>query len=215
MAGYHLAGKQLPPPIQPIEQPDQCSGKVEQIQLHEIFFYPAAAARFQYGCFRLLHINVDFPFGIWLVKARDLTTLRQVISGVGQSWERRGCNCIKWEGEAEQRQEADDSPPHSKLTVNLTHALKYTTLSREVRKRRTSSTQPLTYLRIHSGCLRYPGIRIGTPMVLGLTFTLAMFLYTITTFWVTYRHSTVRGEDMLRVHCLKIYSIYSTDCPKI
>ena len=126
MAGYHLAGKQLPPPIQPIEQPDQCSGKVEQIQLHEIFFGPAVAARFQYGCFRLLQINID----VCLVNARDLTTLRRVIDGVGQCWERRGCNCIKREGEAEKRQEADDSPPHSKLAVNLTHALKYTTLSR-------------------------------------------------------------------------------------
>ena len=72
MSGYHFLQKLPPPPIQTHEQPDQCSGKVVQIQPHEIFFDPD-------DCFGIsswkLRIRIVFPHVVSVSKARDLTRL--------------------------------------------------------------------------------------------------------------------------------------------
>ena len=50
VVGYHFLQKHPPPPIQLIQQPDKCPGKVEQIQLHEISFDPDADAPARLQC---------------------------------------------------------------------------------------------------------------------------------------------------------------------
>ena len=120
MSGYHFLQKLPPPPIQTHEQPDQCSGKVVQIQPHEIPFDPD-------DCFGIsswkLRIRIVFPHVVSVSKARDLTRMfvfPPMVANVGhRCWWRDVALQQGWrDDQPEERQEVTVSPSHPRLTVN-------------------------------------------------------------------------------------------------